>query len=83
MDWLWAEPDQNLKVTQKARKKGTKHSQIKWEKEEWEIIWRAVVRNCKKILDLEEVPTSKYKLAREIVEVEPNLLNVNAVCTDG
>lgn len=53
------------------------------EKAEWEIYWSAIVRNSKKILELEDVPISKYKLAREIVEVEPTVSNVDVGCGGG
>lgn len=69
------QPPSVLDIQNQFRKNG--------EKEEWEIIWGVVYRNCKRILDLTEVPTSKYKLAREIVEVEPNLSGANVVSTGG
>ena len=53
------------------------------EKKEWEQYWEIIVRNCKEILKLEDVPISKYKLAREIVEVEPNVSSVDADYTGG
>ncbi len=53
------------------------------EKKECEIIWGVIYRNCKKYLEAEDTDESKYKLAREIVEVEPNLLSVDACSTGG
>ena len=69
------QPPSVLDIQNEFRKNG--------EKTEDEIIWAVVVRNCKKYLKLENTDISKYKLAREIVEVEPNLSSVAVDCSGG